>query len=148
MQPSNSQKAEFICSCCGCCCGLLGVFQKLPKPLDFWASNYQAKVDAEACVGCGICEKQCPVDAIAVSSKTNLAKVDLNLCLGCGQCTTVCPNEALSLFKKQVEVKPPETREELFEVIMAHKKGRLGKLKLTGKLIWDAYTTGRKQLLR
>ena len=42
LQPSNTEKADFICSCCGCCCGMLGLQQGLPKPLEFWASNFQA----------------------------------------------------------------------------------------------------------
>jgi len=55
LQPSNTEKAEFICSCCGCCCGMLAVHRKLPKPIDFWASNFYAVVDTAACDGCGAC---------------------------------------------------------------------------------------------
>jgi hypothetical protein len=55
LQPSNNEKAEFICSCCGCCCGMLGVHQSLPKPLDFWATNFYAAVDRDTCEGCGAC---------------------------------------------------------------------------------------------
>lgn len=51
LQPSNTQKAEFICSCCGCCCGMLGLHKILPKPLDFWASNFYAAVDRDTCEG-------------------------------------------------------------------------------------------------
>ena len=39
LQPSNTEKAEFICSCCGCCCGMLAMHRHLPRPVDFWASN-------------------------------------------------------------------------------------------------------------
>ena len=53
LQPSNTQKAEFICSCCGCCCGMLRTHQNLPKPLKFWASNFYAAVDRVTCEGCG-----------------------------------------------------------------------------------------------
>ena len=42
LQPSNTEKADFICSCCGCCCGMLGVHKSIPKPLDYWASNFHA----------------------------------------------------------------------------------------------------------
>jgi hypothetical protein len=56
LQPSNTQKVEFVCACCGCCCGILSVHKMLAKPLDFWASNYYAEVDPEKCTGCGICE--------------------------------------------------------------------------------------------
>jgi len=142
LQPSNSEKAEFICSCCGCCCGMLDVHKKLPKPLDFWASNFHAMVDIDACDGCGICEKRCQVGAVRVSAKEQPAVVDLNRCLGCGVCVLTCPKEAISLSKKPTEIRPPQTREELYDIIMAKKKGRVGKLKLTGKLVVDAIRTG------
>jgi len=148
LQPSNTQKAEFICSCCGCCCGMLGLQKSLPKPLDFWASNFQARVDLNTCKGCGLCEKHCQVGAVRVPAKKKSAVVDLNRCIGCGVCVVACPAGSLSLLKKAAEVRPPETREDLYDIIMAGKKGRLGKLKLTGKLIVDAVRTGRTNLLK
>jgi electron transport complex protein RnfB len=148
LQPSNTEKAEFICSCCGCCCGMLDLHKNLPKPLDFWASNFQAMVDTKTCEGCGTCEEWCQVGAVSVSEKIHQAVVDLNRCLGCGVCVSNCPTESLSLFKKPTEVRPPQTREDLYEIIMAKKKGRLGKLKLTGKIFIDAVRTGQTHLLK
>lgn len=148
LQPSNTQKAEFICSCCGCCCGMLRTHKALPKPLDFWASNFYAAVDRDTCVGCGTCEKRCQVNAVRVSAKKQPAVVDLNRCLGCGVCIPGCPTESITLAKKPIELKPPQTHEELREIIMAGKKGRLGKLKLTGKLIVDSVRTGHLNLLK
>jgi len=148
LQPSNSEKVEFICSCCGCCCGMLSIHKALPRPLDFWASNFQARVDEHACIGCGACAKRCPVEAVSVPVKKQPAAVDLNRCIGCGVCVTTCPEKAISLFKKPVEVKPPGTREDLYDIIMAHKKGTLGKLKLTGKLVVNAIRTGKTDILK
>lgn len=148
LQPSNTEKAEFLCSCCGCCCGMLAVHKSLPKPLEFWASNFQAVVNAGTCEGCGTCEKRCQVGAVRVSDETGHAVVDLSLCLGCGNCVTDCPTESITLVKKPAETRPPQTREDLYEIIMAGKKGRLGKLKLTGKLMIDALRTGRTDLLK
>lgn len=148
LQPSNTQKAEFICSCCGCCCGMLRTHKALPKPLDFWASNFYAAVDRDTCEGCGTCEKRCQVNAVRVSAKKQPAVVDLNRCLGCGVCIPGCPTESITLAKKPIELKPPQTHEELREIIMAGKKGRLGKLKLTGKLIVDSVRTGHLNLLK
>lgn len=148
MQPSNSQEAEFICSCCGCCCGMLRMQKTLPRPVDFWASNFYAKVDLEACDGCGNCEKRCQVEAAILSEKKQKSSIDLNRCIGCGLCIPTCPKKALSLEKKQSEVRPPQTREDLHEIIMAHKKGRLGKLKVTGKLFVDAIKTSQTHLLK
>jgi electron transport complex protein RnfB len=148
LQPSNTEKAEFICSCCGCCCGMLGLQKDLPKPLDFWASNFQAMVDSNTCKGCGACEKHCQVGAVRVPEKKQPAVVDLNRCIGCGVCVVACPTESLSLMKKTAEVRPPKTREDLYDIIMDKKKGRLGKLKLTGKLIVDAVLTKQTNLLK
>ena len=148
LQPSNTRKAEFICSCCGCCCGILSIHKSLPKPLAFWASNYQAAVDTETCVGCGKCRESCQVGAVAISAKKRYAVVDLNRCIGCGVCISRCPTDAMFLFKKPSEVIPPQTREELYDIIMEKKKGKLGKAFLTGKLVLDAFRTGQTHLLK
>ena len=143
LQPSNTEKVDFICSCCGCCCGMLAIQKSLPKPLDFWASNFLAEVDANKCEACGACEKRCQVGAVAVSEEKQLAIVAPERCLGCGVCVTTCPTRAITLSKKPTEVKPPPTREDLYEIIMTNKKDRLGKIKLTGKLVVDAIRTGQ-----
>jgi Na+-translocating ferredoxin:NAD+ oxidoreductase subunit B len=148
LQPSNSEKAEFICSCCGCCCGMLGMQKTLPKPVDFWASNFYAVVAADACNGCGACERRCQVGAARVSAPDGKARIDLNRCIGCGVCVPTCPEKALALHKKPQEVRPPRTRDELHDIIMSHKKGRLGKLAITAKILVDAIRTGQTRLLR
>lgn len=148
LQPSNTEKAEFICSCCGCCCGMLSIHKKLPIPLDFWATNYIAVVDKTICVGCGKCEKACQVSAVSVDQQNEHAIVNLNRCIGCGVCIGGCPASAIALDKKEIETHPPQTREELFDIIMANKKGPFGKLKLTGKIITDAIKTGQTRLLK
>lgn len=148
LQPSNTEKADFICSCCGCCCGMLGIQKSLPKPLDFWVSNYQAVVDAETCKGCGICQAHCQVTAVNVPEKKEPARVNLNRCIGCGVCVAACPTGSITLLKKPIEVRPPKTREDLYDIIMARKKDRLGKMKMTGKLIADAVLTKQTNLLK
>lgn len=148
LQPSNTQIAEFICSCCGCCCGMLHLQKRLPVPAQFWSSNYYAVADATACNGCGTCEKRCQVDAIKVSQEKRQATVDVKRCIGCGLCIPTCPQNALTLKKKDAEIRPPKTREELYDIIMANKKGRLGQFKVAGKLIIDAIRTGQTRLLK
>ncbi|MBT8350042.1 MAG: 4Fe-4S binding protein [Deltaproteobacteria bacterium] len=148
LQPSNTKKAEFICSCCGCCCGMLSMHKSLPKPVDFWATNFHAVVDQNTCEGSGNCEESCQVGAVHVSEKELYAVVNLDRCLGCGVCVSSCPTESISLLKKPSEVIPPQTREELVDIIMAHKKGRFGKLMLTGKLYFDAVRTGHTHLFK
>lgn len=53
-----------------------------------------AKVDEDACTGCGACAEVCPADAIAVDET---AKVDPEICTECGACVEECPVEAISL---------------------------------------------------
>jgi Pyruvate/2-oxoacid:ferredoxin oxidoreductase delta subunit len=148
LQPTNSEIVEFICSCCGCCCGMLGIHQDLPKPLEFWATNFYAAVDREACESCGLCVKRCQVNAVGIPKKKQPAVVNRDRCLGCGVCVPSCPTGAITLVKKPAEVKPPKTREELHEIMAAGRKGRLGKLKLTGKLVVDSVRTGHMNLLK
>lgn len=143
LQPSNTEHADFICSCCGCCCGMLSVQKMLPRPLEFWAANFHARVDVALCDGCGACAKRCQVGAVKVVAKSQPAEVDLNRCIGCGLCVPVCPMEAMSLLKKADEVVPPKTREDLYDIIMANKKGKLEKLKMIGKMGINSVRAGR-----
>ena len=148
LQPSNTQKVDFICSCCGCCCGMLGLHKTLPKPLDFWVTNYFAVLKLDACNGCGVCEKRCQVGAIQVGSDSQLAEIDSSLCIGCGLCVAGCPTSALHLQKRPVQFSPPQTREDLYDIIQANKQSRMSKVKMTTKLIVDSIRTGRYQILK
>jgi electron transport complex protein RnfB len=134
-QPSNTQKADFICSCCGCCCGMLRMQKMLPKPVGFWAANYHAAANAEACTGCGACVGRCQVDAVTIDDGGHTALVNLDRCIGCGNCIVTCPSGAMSLIRKKEETVPPPDTEALYDEIMAHKKGTIGRLMLAAKLM-------------
>ncbi|MFX1426084.1 MAG: 4Fe-4S binding protein [Promethearchaeota archaeon] len=121
LQPSNAQGPDFICSCCGCCCGILTLHKAVPNPVNFWASNFYAVVDSELCEGCGTCVDQCQTNAMLFEEETEIAKVDLTRCLGCGNCVPSCPAEAIKLRKKDELVVPPKTGEETFEIIVTGK---------------------------
>ena len=134
-QPSNAQKADFICACCGCCCGMLSFQKMLPKPVNFWATNYYAAVVEEDCTGCGACIERCQVNAVTVDDRRNVARVNLDRCIGCGNCVVTCPTGAMSLSRKEKETVPPPDTEALHDEIMAHKKGTLGRMMLVAKLM-------------
>jgi len=106
-----------------------------PKPVDFWATNYYAKVNPENCTGCGTCLNRCQVNAINIDEHLNVSRVNLDRCIGCGNCMITCPSGARSLLKKEKETIPPVDSENLYNIIMANKKGKLGKMKLAVRLM-------------
>jgi ferredoxin len=122
LQPANEQNAEFVCSCCGCCCGMLQFQKMLPRPVDFWASNFYAEAADNLCARCSKCVSRCQVNAMSMNGPGGTAKADLDKCIGCGLCVPSCPSKAIRLVKKVLETVPPENEEELFDMIKANKR--------------------------
>lgn len=46
------------------------------------------------CILCGICAKNCPVDAIKIDEKIT---VDMDACIGCGVCAEKCPKKVVQI---------------------------------------------------
>jgi ferredoxin len=44
-----------------------------------------------ACIACGMCKPECPVDAI---TEGNPYVIDAEKCIDCGACNSVCPVDA------------------------------------------------------
>lgn len=114
-QPGNSQKADFVCSCCSCCCGGLRNLKQLPNPADFVTSNYYAEINPDLCTGCGTCIDRCQMEAI--SQVDDVSIVNRKRCIGCGNCIFVCPDNAILLNKKDRQHVPPITGTELYNEI-------------------------------
>ena len=124
LQPGNQQETQFICSCCGDCCGVLKLIKSRPRPSEFVASNYYAQVGPDLCQGCGTCVAKCQMEAVEMQG--DVASVNLDRCVGCGLCVPACPTDSIQLVKKQQEVVPPKGIQDYYETAMTNKKARLG----------------------
>lgn len=122
MMPGNAKEMQFMCACCGDCCGMLSNLKYAPRPADVVASNYFARISPDICKGSATCVSRCPTEAVKMEE--NVSSIDLARCIGCGICVPACPNEAISLVKKDYETVPPETEENLYEQILAAKKAK------------------------
>jgi len=52
------------------------------------------QISKELCKGCGLCKKNCPVEAITGEIK-GLHEIDIEKCIKCGACITKCPFKAI-----------------------------------------------------
>jgi NADH:ubiquinone oxidoreductase subunit F (NADH-binding)/(2Fe-2S) ferredoxin/Pyruvate/2-oxoacid:ferredoxin oxidoreductase delta subunit len=98
---------------------LCGLGQTAPNPvlttLRYFRDEYEAHIDEgrcpalsckdliyfeinEDCVGCGICLKECPAQAISGERK-KLHQIDQEACTRCGTCMLVCPPKANAVDK-------------------------------------------------
>jgi Pyruvate/2-oxoacid:ferredoxin oxidoreductase delta subunit len=125
LQPANAKKVLFICTCCGCCCGVLRGLKRDPKPASLVSTPFVASLNTDTCKGCGVCLKRCQMEAISLADKK--AVLDLNRCIGCGLCVSTCPTESLSLLRK-AKAKQPYVPKDIIEthVKLGRARGKLG----------------------
>jgi Na+-translocating ferredoxin:NAD+ oxidoreductase RNF subunit RnfB len=110
-ETSNMQKGQlFICNCCGCSCGTIGLIKNSIIPASQAVNvHYYAEIDLVLCNGCGICaEKRCQVNAIEKVGEVYRSRREQ--CIGCGLCVSKCPVRAIKLIRKPAEDQliPPE----------------------------------------
>ncbi|MCK5297347.1 MAG: 4Fe-4S binding protein [Candidatus Heimdallarchaeota archaeon] len=130
LQPGNCFNPKSICVCCGCCCGALSNIKKLPRPADFWVSNYYAQVNTDLCNGCGMCFKRCQIEAVKIVNKKST--INLDRCIGCGNCVIKCKTNAIILLQKEKTTKPNRFHKGLYLNFFRKKRGLWGFLKMLG----------------
>jgi electron transport complex protein RnfB len=64
-----------------------------------------AVIDEAWCIGCTLCIKACPVDAIVGSNKQMHTVIEAD-CTGCELCVPVCPVDCIALIPAQPEPAP------------------------------------------
>ena len=79
---------------------LICPFGALQKTFGRFA-RFSKKVNQGACIGCKLCEKACPSNAVVVSAVDHKAEINPALCHQCINCTLACPKTAIHYDKKQ-----------------------------------------------
>ncbi|MEW6524658.1 MAG: 4Fe-4S binding protein [Bacillota bacterium] len=105
---SNVAKGiNYVCNCCGCCCGILRGITEFGVRESVAHANYYCTIDTDTCSGCGVCVERCQVGAVELVGPT--AVVVRERCIGCGLCTTSCASVAARLLLKPEDeiVEPP-----------------------------------------
>jgi len=129
LQPANSKSPFFMCTCCGCCCGVLRGLKLDPKPGRLVSSPFISRLNPETCKGCGTCIKRCQMEAFHLENKK--AVLDLDRCIGCGLCVSTCPTQSLSLVRKPKDEQfhvPKDIKETYFRLGQARGKLSMGKM--------------------
>ena len=81
--------------------GLASVVGKIGKPLNPKFGEHKPKqiavIDESVCIGCVMCIKACPTDAIVGSAKLMHTVIEQD-CTGCELCIEPCPVDCIEMF--------------------------------------------------
>jgi pyruvate formate lyase activating enzyme len=89
-------------------CGLHCLWCANPESISF---KRDISYSTKSCIGCGLCVKVCPRQAIGVDEENKTFVYNREKCIRCGLCADRCCTDARHVFGKEVTV------DELFEQI-------------------------------
>jgi electron transfer flavoprotein alpha subunit len=75
-----------------------------PKPRKPKAPRGRAQLLEGKCIACGLCEPECPTEAITYADSGEPI-IELEKCIGCQKCVKVCPADALEMYFTAEELK-------------------------------------------
>lgn len=109
--------------------------------------EHSIKIDTVKCIGCGLCQKDCPESNILVANKR--AKIISQGCIKCGHCVAICPKEAVSMTgfdEMPIEIKNPTILDskQLLEAIRSRRSIRhFTNKQVTSEVIKQVIEAGR-----
>ncbi len=116
---------DTICNCCKCCCMWMEAYHKLGHSKSLDPSNYRLRTNPEECIGCGLCVRRCPMEALHLEesglANNKFGKVSVltpQRCIGCGVCAYKCPSKALVLERRTETTEPPRDAREYVRLFM------------------------------
>ncbi|MBI5119141.1 4Fe-4S binding protein [Candidatus Poribacteria bacterium] len=103
---TNTKSADFLCSCCGCCCDILAGITKMKTPTTVATSRFLPNVLEDQCSHCGTCIEKCHMKAMKDTGDVPQATTDK--CIGCGVCVHLCPTGAIIMRQRDKYAEPFE----------------------------------------
>ena len=94
---------------------------------------------SEECIMCGLCQTNCPADAISEGEERY--EIDPDLCISCGTCAENCPMGAISEAEEEAAEEAEETTAE--EAVSSDEEK--GGLKMAYKISADCIMCGSCQ---
>ena len=94
----GQDQANYICSCCSCCCGILSAVLRFGLAPHLLTSDTISVTDTSKCESCGVCVERCRFGAREIVDGSIAFKPEL--CFGCGLCVGSCPTDAIKLADK------------------------------------------------
>ena len=74
---------------------------KINPPVEI-PKNFRGKIvyDRDECIGCKLCIKVCPAEAIEFIPDKKKIKIHIDHCIFCSQCNDICPKDCLNMSEE------------------------------------------------